>query len=141
MEGAPACGAGVASIVMWRARLLSGAGESRIMLRDTLTEYRLEKHVVLEMAHIEVLPGKNEEFEAGVKEALPLFARAKGCAGAQLQRIVEHRERYVLVVQWETIEDHMVHFRQSEDFQTWRGLVGSCFAKPPEVVHTEVAVK
>ncbi len=122
-------------------RLLSAAGASRVMLHETSTDYRLEKNVVLEMAHIEVLPGKNEQFEAGVKEALPLFARAKGCAGAQLQRIVEHPERYVLVVQWATIEDHMVHFRESEDFQTWRGLVGPCFAKPPEVVHTELAVK
>lgn len=97
--------------------------------------------MVLEMAHIEIVPGKNEVFEAGVKEALPLFARAKGCAGAELHRIVEHDARYVLIVRWETIEDHMVHFRQSEDFQTWRGLVGSFFAKPPEVVHTETRVK
>ncbi|RDV00598.1 antibiotic biosynthesis monooxygenase family protein [Trinickia dinghuensis] len=97
--------------------------------------------MVLEMAHIEVLPGTNEAFESKVKEALPLFARAKGCGGAQLHRIVEHEARYVLIVRWETVEDHMVHFRESDDFQVWRGLVGSFFAKPPEVVHTEVRVE
>ena len=97
--------------------------------------------MVLEMAHIEVLPGTNAEFESRVKEALPLFARAKGCGGAQLHRIVEHDARYVLIVRWETVEDHMVHFRESDDFQVWRGLVGSFFAKPPEVVHTETRIE
>lgn len=95
----------------------------------------------LEMAHIEVLPEKKAEFEAGVKEALPLFVRAKGCGGAQLHHVVEHDARYILVVRWETVEDHMVHFRQSDDFQVWRGLVGSCFAKAPEVIHTEIVVQ
>jgi len=103
--------------------------------------YRLEENVVFEMAHIDILPGKNEEFEARVKEALPLFARAKGCGGAELHRVIEHEARYVLIVRWETVENHMVDFRQSEDFQTWRGLVGAFFAQPPVVVHTEVKVK
>lgn len=97
--------------------------------------------MVLELAHIEVLPGKNAEFEAGVKEAVPLFLRAKGCSSVELQRVVEHDTRYVLIVQWETVDDHMVHFRQSDDFQEWRRLVGPFFAKPPEVVHTEARVK
>ena len=97
--------------------------------------------MVLEMAHIEILAGKNAEFEAHVKEALPLFVRAKGCGGAQLHRIVEFETRYVLIVRWQTVEDHMVSFRQSEDFQAWRGLVGPFFARPPEVVHTELKVE
>lgn len=96
--------------------------------------------MVFELAHIEVLPGKNAEFEAGVKEALPLFLRAKGCGGVELQRVVEYDARYVLIVRWETVDDHMIHFRQSEDFQAWRRLVGSFFANPPEVVHTELRV-
>lgn len=97
--------------------------------------------MVLEMAHIEILAGKNAEFEARVKEALPLFARAKGCGGAQLHRVVEFDTRYVLLVRWQHIDDHMVSFRESDDFQTWRGLVGPFFARPPEVVHTEVSVE
>ena len=97
--------------------------------------------LVLEMAHIEILAGKNAEFEARVKEALPLFARAKGCGGAQLHRVVEFDTRYVLLVRWQHIDDHMVSFRESDDFQTWRGLVGPFFARPPEVVHTEVSVE
>jgi len=97
--------------------------------------------MVYEMAHITVSAGKNAAFEAGVKEALPLFHRARGCRGAELQRSVEEPNQYVLVVQWDTVEDHMVHFRESADFEEWRRLVGPYFEKPPAVGHTQVVVK
>ena len=97
--------------------------------------------MVYEMAHISVQAGKNAEFEASVAQALPLFHRARGCGGVELQRGVEEPNQYVLVVQWDTVEDHMVHFRESADFQTWRGLVGPYFEKPPVVGHTRVVVK
>ena len=102
---------------------------------------RTEHNVVFEMAHIEILAGKQREFEAAVQQALPLFARAKGCHGAELHHIVERDTSYVLLVRWNTVEDHMVDFRESDDFQEWRKLVGPFFAKAPEVVHSEVAVK
>jgi heme-degrading monooxygenase HmoA len=95
----------------------------------------------LEIAQIEVKPGSEADFEAGVAKAAPLFRRAKGCKGMQLQRSVEFPQRYRLVVKWETVENHMVDFRNSEDFQAWRGLVGAYFAAPPAVEHTYAALK
>jgi heme-degrading monooxygenase HmoA len=95
----------------------------------------------LEIAQIEVKPGSEADFEAGVAKAAPLFQRAKGCKGMQLQRSVEFPSRYRLVVKWETVENHMVDFRNSEDFQAWRGLVGAYFAAPPAVEHTYAALK
>lgn len=96
--------------------------------------------MIREIALIEIAPGKEEAFEAGVKEAGPLFLRAKGCHGMHLERSVEHPARYRLVVRWETVEDHMVGFRNSPDFQEWRRLVGPCFASPPQVEHTREVV-
>ena len=95
----------------------------------------------LEIAQIEVKPGQESAFEAGVAEAAPLFRRAKGCRGMELQRSHEKPGRYRLFVKWETLENHTVDFRGSADFQAWRKLVGACFAAPPEVEHTTVAVK
>jgi len=77
----------------------------------------------------------NDEFEQGVANAAPLFRRAKGCRGLSLQRGIEQPLQYRLVVAWDTVEDHTVHFRGSEDFQAWRGLVGHCFDAPPVVEH------
>ncbi|GBH25649.1 antibiotic biosynthesis monooxygenase family protein [Burkholderia vietnamiensis] len=97
--------------------------------------------MILEMASLEIDPAQAAQFEAAVRAALPLFARARGCGGAQLHRVIEHSGGYLLVVEWETVDDHMVHFRQSDDFQAWRQLAGPFFKSPPQVVHTEVAVK
>jgi heme-degrading monooxygenase HmoA len=93
--------------------------------------------MVLESADILVKPGMEAEFEAGVREAMPLFQRARGCSGLQLQRGVENPRAYRLVVQWDTVEDHNVHFRGSDDFQEWRRLVGHCFDGTPNVSHVE----
>ena len=97
--------------------------------------------MVLEIAQIDVKPGLEAEFEAGVKKAAPLFKRAKGCRSLSLQRSVEKPARYRLFIGWDTVENHTVDFRGSADFQEWRKLVGHCFASPPEVEHVNETVK
>jgi heme-degrading monooxygenase HmoA len=101
----------------------------------------LETTMILEIAQIDVKPGMEEEFEAGVKRAGPIFQRAKGCKGMMLQRSLERASRYRLFVTWETVENHTVDFRGSADFAEWRKLVGHCFAQPPEVEHVREVVR
>lgn len=96
--------------------------------------------MVTEIAQIEVKPGTEKVFEAAVAKAKPLFLRAKGGKSMELHKSVEKPTRYRLMVKWETLENHTVDFRGSEDFQTWRGLVGQYFASAPEVEHTETVV-
>jgi heme-degrading monooxygenase HmoA len=96
--------------------------------------------VVLEIADIQITPGTASQFEAAVAAAAPLFKRARGCKSMALRRCVEQADRYQLHVEWQTLEDHMVHFRESDDFQEWRRLAGPFFAAPPAVTHWEVAV-
>jgi heme-degrading monooxygenase HmoA len=91
--------------------------------------------MVWEIALIEVREGAEAEFEAAVAKAEPLFRQAKGCHGVQLRRGVEHPSRYRLVIEWETVEDHMVGFRESDLFPRWRELVSPYFAQPPQVEH------
>jgi quinol monooxygenase YgiN len=85
--------------------------------------------------------GYDPDATMAVKQAVPLFRRAKGCTGMELQRSHEKPSRYRLFVQWEALENHTVDFRESSDFQDWRRLVGHCFADPPEVEHTVQVVK
>jgi quinol monooxygenase YgiN len=97
--------------------------------------------MVTEIAQIDVKPGMEAEFEAGVKKAATLFQRAKGCTSMALERSIEKPSRYRLFVGWQTVENHTVDFRGSADFQEWRKLVGHCFASPPEVEHVAQTVK
>jgi heme-degrading monooxygenase HmoA len=94
--------------------------------------------MVLEMAHLEIKPGMESAFEAGVARALQFFKAARGCHGVELHRSVETPTHYILMVTWETVEDHMVHFRPSQNFQEWRKCVGEFFAATPTVSHTQI---
>jgi heme-degrading monooxygenase HmoA len=95
--------------------------------------------MILEIVQLDITPGMESQFEAGVTAAVPIFKRAKGCSAMMLTRSHEFPQRYRLFVRWATLEDHTVHFRGSADFQEWRRLVGSYFASPPVVEHvTEV---
>ncbi len=96
----------------------------------------MTQQTVLEVALLTIKPGMEAEFEAGVRRAVPLFQRAQGCRGMEVRRFVEKPHLYHLLVRWDTLENHTVDFRGSEDFQEWRRCVGHCFLVPPEVHHT-----
>ncbi len=97
--------------------------------------------MILEIAQIDIRPGSEPEFEEAVQQAVPLFKRARGCRAMTLARSAEKPSRYRLFVQWETLENHMVDFRESADFQEWRSLVGSYFASPPDVEHVHETLR
>lgn len=96
--------------------------------------------MILEIAELRVVQGREQEFEAAVQQAVPLFQRARGCHGMDLERSIEAPDKYRLVVRWDTVEDHMVGFRGSPEFQEWRRLVGPHLAQAPVVEHTASVV-
>jgi heme-degrading monooxygenase HmoA len=96
--------------------------------------------MVTEIAQIEIKPGSEKDFEAAVAKARAVFGRSKGFHGFELHRSIEKPQRYRFMVKWETVENHTVDFRGSENFTEWRGLVGQYFTAPPEVEHTKKVV-
>jgi heme-degrading monooxygenase HmoA len=105
---------------------------------SNLTKGRTQ--MITEIALIDVKPGTEKDFEAAVAKARPLFLRAKGGKGFELHKSIEKPSRYRLMAKWDTLENHTVDFRGSDDFAAWRGLVGQYFASPPEVEHTETVL-
>jgi len=95
--------------------------------------------VILEIADIRIQPGQNAAFEAAIQHGLATVAtRAKGFKGAKVNRGIECKERYVLQIFWERLEDHTVDFRQGPLFVEWRAIIGPFFAQPPVVEHFEL---
>lgn len=92
---------------------------------------------VFEIAEIDVNPGDETAFEEGVRRAASTFKVALGCRSLMLQRSVETPTRYQLVVGWDTVDNHMIDFRESEGFQVWRSVVSNYFAAPPRVGHVQ----
>lgn len=93
--------------------------------------------MVYKVAHIEVRQDMADEFMAGVKKAAPLFLSSEGCRGLSLERSVEFPEQFVLRVQWDSVAHNLELFVNSENFKSWRALVGHCFARKPQIYHTE----
>ena len=87
--------------------------------------------MITEIAQIDVKPGTEKDFEAAVAKARPLFLRAKGGKGFELHKSIEKPQRYRLMAQWETLENHTVDFRGSEDFTAWRGAGRAVFCCSP----------
>jgi heme-degrading monooxygenase HmoA len=107
---------------------------------ETVVPKERPSHMITEIAQIDVKPGTEKDFEAAVAKARPLFLRAKGGKGFELHKSIDKPSRYRLMAKWETLENHTVDFRGSEDFTAWRALVGQYFAAPPEVEHTETVL-
>ena len=91
--------------------------------------------MVLEVAILDVKPGQTDEFEAAFKEAHATIIGMKGYQSHQLQRCVENTNRYILLVNWDTLEDHTVGFRGSEQYQQWRSLLHHFYDPFPTVEH------
>ena len=98
--------------------------------------------MILEVADIRIHPGQQAAFDEAIQRALPAtIARAQGCRGWKVNKGVESPERYQLMVFWETLEDHTVHFRGGPLFAEWRAIVGPFFAAPPQVEHYTLLAK
>ena len=93
--------------------------------------------MILEVAILDVRPGQEESFEAAFKQASAIISAMKGYVSHQLQRCLEKKNRYILLVNWQTLGDHTVGFRESEDYQTWKKLLHHFYDPFPTVEHYE----
>lgn len=90
--------------------------------------------MVLEVAQIDVTPGSEQAFTAAYGKARAVILSASGCQAARMTRGVESPSRFVLLVEWDSLQAHE-DFRAGELFGRWRALIGPHFAGPPHVEH------
>jgi heme-degrading monooxygenase HmoA len=93
--------------------------------------------MILEVATLTIRPGMSGEFEAAFAIASAIIASKRGYISHELQRCLEKPDQYVLLVRWETLEDHNIGFRQSPEYQQWRTLLHHFYDPFPTVEHYE----
>ena len=91
--------------------------------------------MILEVATLNVRPGQEIAFEAAFREASSIISSMHGYVSHELQRCVETKHRYLLLVNWQTLEDHTVGFRQSAEYQQWKLLLHHFYDPFPSVEH------
>lgn len=95
--------------------------------------------MILEIADIQIRAGEQAAFDEAIQRGLnTVIAQAKGFRGFKVNKGLESPQRYVLMIFWDTLEDHTLAFRQSPLFAQWRAIVGPFFASPPVVEHFEL---
>lgn len=93
--------------------------------------------VILEVAVLDVKPGQEATFESAFAQAQSIISRRRGYLSHELQRCIENTSRYVLLVRWDTLEDHTEGFRNSSEYQQWRELLHHFYDPFPVVEHFE----
>ncbi|MFT4629116.1 MAG: hypothetical protein ACI8PV_000224 [Dinoroseobacter sp.] len=90
---------------------------------------------VLEVAILNIKVGQSKAFEAAFEQAQSIIASMHGYISHQLRPCVENTDQYILLVNWQTIDDHSVGFRGSAEYQQWRELLHHFYLPLPMVEH------
>jgi heme-degrading monooxygenase HmoA len=93
--------------------------------------------MILEVAILNVKSEQEKHFEEAFSKAQKIIAQMPGYISHQLRRCIEKSNRYMLLVNWKTIEDHTVGFRGSKEYQEWRALLHHFYDPFPIVEHYE----
>lgn len=96
-------------------------------------------NIILEVAILKVKTGLSEEFERSFKEASEIISKMKGYINHELQKCIEDNHKYILLVRWETLEDHIIGFRESKEYQDWKQLLHHFYDPFPVVEHFKEA--
>jgi heme-degrading monooxygenase HmoA len=91
--------------------------------------------MILEVAILDVIAGEEKNFESAFEIAQKIISSMEGYLSHQLQQNLEKSNRYILLVNWETLEAHTAGFRESEQYQEWRKLLHHFYRPFPDVEH------
>jgi heme-degrading monooxygenase HmoA len=91
--------------------------------------------VIVEHAPLDVIPGREEEFESAFSQARAIIESMQGFRSLRILRGIESPSRYLLIVEWDSLEDHTVGFRQSPEYQQWKELLHHFYDPFPTVEH------
>ncbi|MCA0459011.1 MAG: antibiotic biosynthesis monooxygenase [Chloroflexi bacterium] len=93
--------------------------------------------MILEVAILNVKVHQTLDFEAAFRVASAIIASMSGYRRHELRRSLEAENQYLLLVEWDTLEDHTVGFRGSAEYQEWRKLLHHFYDPFPTVEHYE----
>lgn len=94
--------------------------------------------MILEVAVLTIRAGQAQEYEQAFSKASKIISSMKGYVSHELQKCIEVKSQYILLVKWETLEDHEIGFRKSAEYQEWKELLHHFYDPFPVVQHYEI---
>jgi heme-degrading monooxygenase HmoA len=96
--------------------------------------------VITEHALLLVIPGREEEFLVAMERAKNLIASSPGFVSLKVERCLERPNNFLLLVEWQSLEDHTGGFRGSPAYEEWRAALHHFYDPFPLVQHFETVV-
>ena len=96
--------------------------------------------MILEAAILYVETIKQKDFEKDFAFAGQYISSIKGYIRHSLQKCIEQDNKYILLVEWETIENHIIGFRESEVYVKWKELLHHYYCPFPVVEHYQTII-
>ncbi len=93
--------------------------------------------MILEAVMLNIKFGEEQDFETAFKEASSIISSMNGYLSHELHRCLEVKGKYLLLVRWQTLEDHTIGFSESSDYQEWKRLLHHFYDPFPTVEHFE----
>lgn len=93
--------------------------------------------MILEVIRYLIADGREEQFEADYAAAAEHLDSSPHCLSYKLSRSKKERNRYVMLIEWDSAEGHLQGFRQSRDFGKFYALVKPYFNMIEEMEHYE----
>lgn len=93
--------------------------------------------MILEVAMLQIKQGQTSDFERNFQAASGIISKMKGYIHHELKRCLEDDHKYILLVKWETLEDHTIGFRESAEYQDWKQRLHHFYDPFPVVEHYE----
>lgn len=91
--------------------------------------------MIQEIATFDIKAEGLDEFKGVLDAAKSVISQSKGFVSMNFQQCIENPTQFLAIINWETLEDHTVGFRESELFVQWRAVLSPFFNSPPAVVH------
>jgi len=91
--------------------------------------------MILEVAILNIKKGQSKDFEESFASAKPLISSQKGYLSHELKKCLEQEDKYLLLVQWKTVEDHEIGFRGSDAYHEWKKILHHYYDPFPVVEH------
>jgi heme-degrading monooxygenase HmoA len=93
--------------------------------------------MILEVAILNIIPDKETQFEKDFATAGQYIRAIKGYIKHSLSKCIEQPNKYILLVEWETLGNHTIGFRQSAEYLEWKKLLRYYYDPFPVVEHYE----
>lgn len=97
--------------------------------------------MILEVAILNVKSGQEKQFEIDFATAGQFISSIKGYTGHSLRKCLEQTNKYILLVEWENLEDHTIGFRQSAEYLEWKKILHHYYDPFPTVEHYETIIE